>query len=89
MRENDGRYLLSSYSQYDSLRVTPAVRELIEEFDGTRTFDTIAAAARGAGRPVPSRSLILALYRLRILEDAGPIASLCNAPVICSGRNTS
>ena len=66
-RLNDGRYRLTSYSEFDPLVVARAVFLLLEEFDGSRTNRQIGVALRRAGKAAFSERALLQLYQARIL----------------------
>jgi hypothetical protein len=67
----DDSYRLTGYSPYDPMIVTKAIYDLLDEFDGRRTNQSICAARRQRKASVPSPQLLLNLYRMRLLIEPG------------------
>jgi hypothetical protein len=70
-RLGDGRYRLTTYSDFDPLVVSHAIFRLLDEFDGVRTNRQVNAKLRRSGKaPLPGRTL-LQLYQARVLVVPG------------------
>jgi hypothetical protein len=68
---DNGRYRITTYSEYDPLVVSRTVFRLLDEFDGVRTNRQIGAALRRAGKVVLPGRVLLQLYQARVLVTPG------------------
>lgn len=67
----DGRYRITTYSDYDPLVISRTVLQLLDEYDGLRTNRQIAGALRRAGKPTLPAGALLQLYQARVLVVPG------------------
>jgi hypothetical protein len=65
-REDDG-FIMTAYSPFDPIKVSPRLSHVLDLFDGKHTTEVIFGELISQGDAVPSEETLLMLYQYRFL----------------------
>ena len=72
-----GTYFLIGYSGIDPVEVSERIFDILDFFDGRRSNKEVIPLIRKQMQAEPSQSLLIQIYRFRILIDNESYLSIC------------